>query len=75
MKVGIAQLTEARGQLCTLFEHFFVNALASGVNHTIEIDHGANLETIEVSSAHRKLQTDCFSLFSAIGHSTVSRRM
>ena len=75
MKIGVTQLGEALGQLCTFLEHLFIDALATGINHAVEINHGADFETVEIPVSNRQFQTDCFSLYSGIGHSIVSLRM
>ena len=71
MKVDIAQFGQLRGQVRPLFQDLLVNTFAPGVDHTVEINHGADLEVIEISVLYRKRQPDCFSLLFLIGHSIV----
>ena len=74
MEIGVTELDEAVGQGAAFLDDLSVNPLAAGVDHAIEIDYVADLETLEIGGFDRQLQPDCFSLCSLLCHSSVSLR-
>ena len=75
MEIRVTHRRQVQRQWVTIGDDALVDAFPTGVDHTVQVDHGADLEIGQVFVPDGDVQPDCLESAGWLCHSTVSRLM